>query len=272
MSDRELLPAELANLVKGGAGARTLAVSLPAGRIVDTDDGPPGLWMTDEAVAPGLWAAVHAEHPRSGLWPVLLDALDDPSGDGGEFRPWDSGELTLEGVTSPDRHDPAVVLADWWHDYAQSDDTTAPFLDWPGLAPARPFADDAGAIACEYATRLLRRSPAMRLGLIAADRSADALAAAGWTGPLNYTNDTGEIASVLRSWEGRFGVRVVGAGFADLYLSVAAPPATLEEAIHLAAEHFAFCPDNIWQNSHPHTLLGYAENLVGCTSWSFWWD
>lgn len=68
---------------------------------------------------------------------------------------------------------------------------------------------------------------------------------------------------MLRSGEDRFGVRVVGAGFADLYLSVAAPPATLEEAIHLAAEHFAFCPGDIWQNSHPHTLIGYAENLVG---------
>jgi hypothetical protein len=27
----------------------------------------------------------------------------------------------------------------------------------------------------------------------------------------------------------------------------------------------------MWQ-SHPHTLLSYAENLVGRTSWTFWWD
>ncbi|WP_235017902.1 DUF4253 domain-containing protein [Thermomonospora echinospora] len=270
MSDQQLFPAELADLFEDGAGARTLSVPLPAGRLVNTDegDGPPGLWMTKEAAAAGLWVEVHAEHHRSGLWPLLLEALHDDE----EFRPWGSGELSLKRVTSPDLHDPADVLIDWWDEYAHSDDTTAPFQRWPGLAPGKPPAIDPDEVACEYATRLQSWSPSMRLGLIAADRGADALAAAGWTGPLNHTNDTGEIVTVLRSWEDRFGVRVVGASFADLYLSVAAPPATLEEAIHVAAEHFAFCPDNIWQNSHPHTLIGYAERLVKRTSWSFWWD
>jgi hypothetical protein len=65
---------------------------------------------------------------------------------------------------------------------------------------------------------------------------------------------------------------VVGVGFADLYLSIAAPPSTLQEALHVAAEHFAFCPDNVWQNSHPYTLVAYAERLVGLNSWEFWWD
>jgi hypothetical protein len=103
-----------------------------------------------------------------------------------------------------------------------------------------------------------------------ADRGADALTAAGWTGPLNYTNDTGQIAAIMRSWEDRFGARVVGVGFADLYVSVAAPPATLGEALRVAAEHFAFCPDNIWQG--PGTLTGYASRLAGTRAWEFWWD
>ncbi|MFG6200318.1 DUF4253 domain-containing protein [Nonomuraea sp. JJY05] len=34
-------------------------------------------------------------------------------------------------------------------------------------------------------------------------------------------------------------------GFADLYLSIAAPPSTLQEALHVAAEHLTFGPDNI---------------------------
>ncbi|QKG19113.1 hypothetical protein ACTIVE_0749 [Actinomadura verrucosospora] len=94
----------------------------------------------------------------------------------------------------------------------------------------------------------------------------------GWSGPLNYTNDTGEIASVVRSWEDRFGARVVGAAFSDLYLSVSAPPSTHEEALRIAAEHFAFCPDDIWQNSTPATLTSYAEGLIGLNAWEFWWD
>ncbi len=39
-----------------------------------------------------------------------------------------------------------------------------------------------------------------------------------------------------------------------------------------AAEHFAFCPDLVWQGGSPHTLRGYAERLVDRPVWSFWWD
>jgi hypothetical protein len=127
-------------------------------------------------------------------------------------------------------------------------------------------------MARQYAADLISRDRRMRLGLARADRGADALAAAGWTGPANYTSDTGQIAAIVRSWEDRFGVRVVAAGFADLYLSVTAPPATRDEALDVAAEHFAFCPDNVWQGAHPNKLTGYAEQLIGLNSWVFWWD
>jgi hypothetical protein len=40
----------------------------------------------------------------------------------------------------------------------------------------------------------------------------------------------------------------------------------------VAAEHFAFCPDNIWQNCHPPTLTAYAERLIDAGHWEFWWD
>jgi hypothetical protein len=65
---------------------------------------------------------------------------------------------------------------------------------------------------------------------------------------------------------------VIGAGFADLYLSVAAPPSCEAEAMTIAAEHFVFCPDNIWQGPPLHTLTSYAEQLFNAHTWSFWWD
>jgi hypothetical protein len=83
------------------------------------------------------------------------------------------------------------------------------------------------------------------------------LANMGWAGPVNYDNDTAKFSAVLRSWEDRFGVRVVAANSNTLIVSVAAPPGDLDAALHLAAEHFAFCPDNLWQ-SHPHTIGDYA--------------
>jgi len=87
---------------------------------------------------------------------------------------------------------------------------------------------------------------------------------------VNYYDDVGELAAVVRSWEERFGARVVSIGFDTLHLSVAAPPRDLDQALHIAAEHFAFCPDNVWQG--PEYLRTYAAGLVDLNAWNFWWD
>ena len=111
----------------------------------------------------------------------------------------------------------------------------------------------------------------MRLGLIPVDRAADALAVAGWEGALNYVSDAAQLSAVLRSWQDRFGVFPIGVGFAELHLSVAAPPTDISQALKMAAEHFAFCPDNVWQCG-ANDLATYAHRLVGASTWSFWWD
>lgn len=57
-----------------------------------------------------------------------------------------------------------------------------------------------------------------------------------------------------------------------LYVSVAAPPTTMTEALAVAAEHFAFCPDTAWQG-HEESLTEYAAvRVLGKRAWSFWWD
>lgn len=53
---------------------------------------------------------------------------------------------------------------------------------------------------------------------------------------------------------------------------MSAPPADREQALRVAAEHFAFCPDNLWQAAPGTTLASYAEQLVDSDSWAFWWD
>lgn len=240
----------------------------------------PVLWLSDQPPPSGLWARLSAEHQRSGLWPLLLDALHLDA-----ERPWQAGELWPEDMSSPDQHDAGQLLAAWWSSHTEHDDpddelsprerleVTAPYGDrWPGLAaPGAPHHDpDQHADDC--AEDLLRAKPAMRLGLVAADRGADALTLCGWQGAANYTNDTAELSAVLRSWEDRFGACVIAAGFSELYLSIAAPPTTTSHAQAVAAEHFAFCPDNIWQGTRPFTLAGYAESLLNAPTWSFWWD
>ncbi|WP_447007213.1 DUF4253 domain-containing protein [Saccharothrix isguenensis] len=278
------LPTDLAGLfTEGDATGRSLSVSLPPGRAVVSDEGDgdgPAFWLSDRPAPPGLWARLRAEHGRSGLWPLLLRALDDDE----DFRPWGNGEVLPDKMSSPDQHDPAVLLSSWWDSHTGVDDNdmlssaarlavTAPYgRRWPGLTSPPAVRTTPDRASDDLAEELLTACGSMRLGLVAAGCGADAVTAAGWTGPANHTGDTAEISAVLRDWEHRFGVRVVGVGFATLFLSVAAPPATREEALAVAAEHFAFCPDNIWQGRQPGTLAAYAERLVGDGSWSFWWD
>jgi hypothetical protein len=80
----------------------------------------------------------------------------------------------------------------------------------------------------------------------------------------------GALASLLRSWEDRFGAYVIAIGFDTLDLAVLRPARTPEQARAIAAEHFASCPDNIYQGSG--TLEAYAQELVDAPRWSFWWD
>lgn len=218
-----------------------------------------------------MWARLRAEHPRSGLWPLLLTALDPDE----DFRPWGNGEVSSGDMSSPAGHDVDAVLARWWADQQPVDgspsDVTDPFGAWPGLSPRLVPPSDPDATADELSEVLASFDENTRLGLFAAPRGADAITSAGWRGPVNHTGDTGLLSAVLRSWEDRFGARLIGAGFATLQVSVAAPPGSLDEALPVAAEHFAFCPDNVWQGSEG-TLAGYAAGLVGEETWHFWWD
>ncbi|MFJ6940092.1 DUF4253 domain-containing protein [Streptomyces sp. NPDC101132] len=239
------------------------------------------LWLSDRPAPVELWAQIQTEHTTSGLWPLLLDS---PDSDGGDFRPWGSGEIFPEQMSSPASHDSAGLLAQWWAAHTAVDEedvppaaerlaVTAPFgQSWPGLAPGREPATNADQLAGEYAQAFLTDRPQSRLGLVIAASGAEALTAAGWAGPCNYDHDTAKFSAVLADWEHRFGTRVVAVGFSTLHISVAAPPMDQEDALLVAAEHFAFCPDNIWQGSRPHTLAAYAERLTGAHNWDFWWD
>ncbi|MFH8803824.1 DUF4253 domain-containing protein [Streptomyces sp. NPDC017936] len=258
---------------------------LPPGRLVTSFEGKGAvqpLWLSDGPATAELWTRRHAEHTRSGLWPLLLDSLDPSDA---EFRPWGSGEVFPERMSSPAGHDPAGLLAHWWATYTAADEdedmldtrrrlaVTAPFgQTWPGLAASRQTAMNPDQLAAEFAQVFLADQPQTRLGLVVAASGAEALTAAGWAGPGNYGNDTAEFSAVVRDWEHRFGARVVAVGFSTLHLSVAAPPVDEHEALLVAAEHFAFCPDNIWQGSRPYTLAAYAEQITGVHRWDFWWD
>ena len=108
------------------------------------------------------------------------------------------------------------------------------------------------------------------LGLVAVNRPADILDAVGWMGAANYDGDPLDMTTVLRSWELRFDAYVVGLGTDTLTLAVGRPARDLASATAIAAEHYAFCPDNVQQGVG--TIQEYAETLVDAELWPFWWD
>jgi hypothetical protein len=96
------------------------------------------------------------------------------------------------------------------------------------------------------------------------------LGASQWFGAANYDADPVDRSTVLRSWEERFDAYVVGLGFDTLIVAVGHPPLDRRAATGIAAEHLAFCPDNIWQGVG--TVREYADTLVKAPLWHFWWD
>ncbi|GAA4589426.1 hypothetical protein BJY16_008891 [Actinoplanes octamycinicus] len=244
------------------------------------------LWASRSSVEPGWWSTVHRQFARTGWWPLFLKGLyDDPP-----LRPWETDELNPRLIRSrPGDHDPAVLLREWFDAQVPDEDEDDPdfasvLREWPGLAPATLGRAPAGAHAAggaggidpeahaaEVAELLVDAGQVSRarLGVVRCERSADIPALIGWTGPVNHENDTAKICAVLRSWETRFGVRLLSLGFDTMILSVAAPPADLAAARLLSAEHLAFCADSVGGITE---LEEYAAELVGSTQWDFWWD
>ncbi|MEU7424290.1 DUF4253 domain-containing protein [Streptomyces sp. NPDC040750] len=270
------LPNPLPRLATDPSG-RSLGLQLPPGRLIDaTVDGPwpePLLWHAGGPAAPGHWAALGIPARRAGLLPVLLD-VDGAQGGPGDW------ELRPGHTSYPGDHDPQDVLAEYWEDGdpdGEQAEPLAPFdTDWPGLAPAGALTVDPDTCAARLADSLTdgsRSRPANppRLALVPARRSADIPAAIGWSGPLDHEDDVARSCAVLRSWEDRFGIRVVALGFDTLVVSVAAPPADLADAEPLAAEHFAFCPD-VLARIGPGGPGDHAGELVGARVWHFRWD
>ncbi|WP_093848513.1 DUF4253 domain-containing protein [Streptomyces pini] len=270
---------------------RSLAASaaLPPGTLVDrTVLGrlpEPLLWRADAPAGPDGWERLLPVRDATGLWPVLLGthvrgtAVEDdllPPPRGGDGRGGGRGG-TGTGTGA------AGVLAAWWRRHAAREPggrraggipalrpygTRPPELAPPSRAGGDPDAAAAGAARALVTRGTLRRP---RAALVPAARSADIPAAIGWSGTLASGEDFEGYGAVLRSWEERFGTRVVALEPDVLHLSVPDPPRTRAQALPVAAEHYAFCPSVVRQGAG--SISRYADRwLTGRSLWSFWWD
>jgi hypothetical protein len=208
------------------------------------------------------------------------DREDDDGEDGGRFgargRPWDNGGFDdPKDIAGLGDIDSASFQAASWEHQAPSEEDLAEDDEWrqmiapfssrfPGLAPA----EDQSLPVNEIDQALRRLRPA-RIGLTVAGRPADVLPLIGWSGTTNWATSVLQVASVLRSWEERFGARLLRIGFAQISLLATRPPRNLESARLLAAEHYAFC--NECGGLGLNDISSVTKYLMASPVWTFWW-
>lgn len=269
-------------------GAVVAGIALPPGQLVvpdaefvtgeATDD--PVAWVSSDRLEDlaALRSSLAASFATTGLWPLALESLD-----GEDDRPWLAGELDPSCSTDPAGHDAAAVLREGGEDLEgggddddeddgddgdeEDGDEDEDENDGEDDGEDEDEDDEDGG-EDEEAGAASRTTG--RLGLVSVTRPADAVAVLGWQGPVNHFADMGRLAAVLRSWEDRFDAYLVGIGFDTITLSVGRPPATAAEALSIAQQHASICPDNVFQGVG--SIPEYAQELVGATQWTLWWD
>jgi Domain of unknown function (DUF4253) len=261
------------NLLPEGAELRLAGVRLPPGRRVYAEygSGGPVAWATTQPVPdPGrVWAALSEACQATGLVPFLLSSMT-----GYTRRPWDEGEFNDPADTSAlDDLDAATVLQSAWNHFVppeEEDDEgwragRAPFSrTFPGLAPPEDT-----SLGRQQLDEILGSLTPARIGLVAAGRPADVLPRIGWPGAADWDPMALQVAAVLRSWEDRFGARLLRLGFDEIQLLAERPPRTIRAAQLLAAEHCAFCDSAGNGLNEVHRV---AEYLLNTPIWTFWWD
>jgi hypothetical protein len=233
-------------------------------------------WRTQAPVPdPGaVWSALSALHGQTGLVPVL-----EPVG-GGDLAAscWDPAAVAdvdqvdvaalQEQLWADHFPEPSQVGPEWDEERQWAADMAAPFTSqYPGLAPAVD-----AALTPDVLEAAVRSFPASRIALVPADRPADVLPVLGWC-PGNWGDafpvpSPVGFAAVLRSWEERFGARLLAIRYDKAYLLVGRPPRSLDAALPVAAEHWVFCDEPAGRQPVRTT----AAKIVDAPVWDFWWD
>ena len=267
----------------GKGPVRLGRVALPAGRLI-TGYGGIGYvaWATVDPVPESgrVWAALSELHPETGLVPVQVDSLDADIG-----RPWNGGDfLEPQDPHEVDRMDVGALLENLWRgsvwadvDDAEAMQRWAPFtLKWPGLAAPEPAPltpaemQHALDVVLPQIRTARRETPDARIALVVAGRPADVLAVIGWGRlVIRAGSPLLPLTAVLRSWEERFGARLIDVGNDTVRLLVERPPRTLEAAQRLAAEQVVLADECI---DGARDVSDIAARLVSAPIWTFWWD
>jgi len=201
------------SLPRGGAPS-VAGIRLPAGRRLGRGS---GAWISNgpDPTAIGIAEELADAFPRTGLWPLLWDASNDP-GIGGERAATDGvGEINV-----------ADALRTAW---ASSEPGS-----FPGLAAATPQPGPFNPFVLYATTFSFDDPPRYDLLVVSCRRPADAIERIGL--PFALHVDGTQLAAILRSWASRFDAQVVGVAGDRLVVTTPSVPRSATGASALAAE------------------------------------
>jgi hypothetical protein len=223
----------------------------------------PAMWVSAQSFtgAAASWKQLAAGFEESGLWPLLL-----PEADFGLAEPWIEQRARRER-DSLDATPQELFRARLEGSLKDTPLTATELLAGSGVARGE-LGEGSGkrTDALQHAFEELGES---RLALVSVQRPADVVHRTAWPGTYAAGITGAELAELVASWEERYGVLLVGMSHESLVFAVLRPPATLEEAVEVAAEHHATCPDEAegWGDDR-----SYAESLVNAPVWRLSWS
>lgn len=243
-------------------------VDIPPLRKLTTTAAGQAVWVAegDRSGTVELWRMARGVHEHTGLWPFLLTADADILPDLVHFA---ANEADLAELARGEALDVDDVLREMTA-MAASDDQDD---DEGGDRDESTYDQEASAVTPDVLHDIegrLQRDKPHRLALIEAAHGWEVPARLAWSGAVNYDLSGAQHLSVLRRWGQRYGANLLTLGFDTIELLVERPPVGKDEALAVAREQFAYCPDIVWQGVG--TIGSLAATQARSSLWYFWWD
>lgn len=247
-------------------------VDIPPLRKLTTTAAGQNVWVAeaDRSGTVELWHMVRSVHQHTGLWPFLLTADADMLPDLVHFA---AHEADVDELARGEALESDDVLREMAAMAAGADEDDDEAGDFKGELDESTYDEEAGAVSPavldDVAGRLQRDQP-HRLALIEAAHGWEVPARLAWSGAANYDLSGAQHLAVLRRWGQRYGAHLLSLGFDTVELLVERPPAGKDDALVVAREQFAYCPDIVWQGLG--TIGSLAATQARSRLWYFWWD
>jgi len=245
--------------------AATLEFAVGDGELADTASSEQ-LWVSRDPLEaiPATWKRLAAGFAETGLWPL---ALPTTAADGASVDWFEHATRREAASLGDDPNVAQLVRSRLLESLAGGSPLRSTDL-FARSATSRGELHQGSARRTDAIAATFEAIGAARLALVPTVRPADALHVLAWPGAAAAGVASDELSELLASWERRWGALLVGVGESHVILAVLRPPATFEEAVELAAEHHALCPDEAadWGDDQ-----SAAQRLVDAPTWRLSW-